>query len=57
MLDMEVQIGDYGLECLKKYCKYFQSYDMLSEYSAPEIWDESFPGYYTAGSGHAAKHH
>ena len=23
MTDMEVQIGDYGLECLKKYCKFF----------------------------------
>ena len=45
-MDMEVQIGDYGLECLKKYCKYFQCYDMISEFSAPEIWEESYPGYF-----------
>lgn len=50
MSDMEVQIGDYGLECLKKYCKYFQYYDMLSNNSAPEIWEQSFPGYLKAGS-------
>lgn len=50
MSDMEVQIGDYGLECLKKYCKYFQYYDMLSNYSAPEIWEQSFPGYLKVSS-------
>jgi len=50
MTDMEVQIGDYGLECLKKYCKYFQYYDMLSNYSSPEVWEESYPGYFKESS-------
>jgi len=50
MSDMDVQIGDYGHECLKKYAKYFQYYDMLSNYSAPEVWEQSFPGSFKSSS-------
>lgn len=37
--DMEVQIGDFGLSTLKKFCKLFHDYSMLSHWSAPEVWE------------------
>ena len=41
--DMDVQIGDYGLFTLKKFCKLFNGYsNMLSKWSAPEIWEKHY---------------
>lgn len=42
--DMQVFIGDYGLYGLKKFCKLFHGYDMLSNYCAPEVWMSQFKG-------------
>jgi hypothetical protein len=33
-----VQLGDFGFEALKKYYKIFYEYEILSKWSAPEIW-------------------
>ena len=41
---MEVQIGDFGLFTLKKFCKLFHGYDMLNNWSAPEIWESHYQG-------------
>ena len=40
--DMEVQIGDFGLFTLKKFCKLFNNYQMLNKWSAPEIWEKHY---------------
>jgi serine/threonine protein kinase len=37
-IDMSVQLADYGLKSLKKYCKLFEQYNSLNSYSAPETW-------------------
>ena len=37
--DLNVYIGDYGFQSLKKFCRLFQGYETLNVYSAPEIWD------------------
>ena len=42
---MKVLIGDYGMQTLKKFCKMFNGYSMLSNWSAPEIWSSQYPGF------------
>jgi len=42
--DMQVQIGDFGMPALKKFCKLFNGYEMLNVYSAPEIWEKLYNG-------------
>ena len=39
---MKVKIGDYGCPTLKKFCKLFHKYDMLTNWSAPEIWETQY---------------
>ena len=39
-----VQIGDYGMYSLKKFCKVFHGYDMLTKWSAPEVWEVQYQG-------------
>ena len=39
---MRLQIGDYGMSSLKKFCKIFNGYDVLTPYSAPEVWGKHF---------------
>ena len=41
---LKIQIGDYGMQTLKKFCKIFKQYSMLSKWSAPEIWSTQFSG-------------
>lgn len=40
--DMEVQIGDFGLFTLKKFCKLFHNYQMVNKWSAPEVWESLY---------------
>lgn len=40
--DMEVQVGDFGLFTLKKFCKLFHNYQMVNQWSAPEVWESLF---------------
>jgi 5-methylthioribose kinase len=37
--DMQVLIGDYGLYSLKKFMKIFEDYEMINNYSPPEVWE------------------
>lgn len=41
---MQVQIGDFGMPALKKFCKLFNGYEILNVYSAPEIWEKLYNG-------------
>lgn len=40
--DMHVLIGDFGLFALKKFCKIFHGYNMVNNWSAPEIWESHY---------------
>ena len=40
--DMQIQVGDFGLFKLKQFCKLFHGYNMLTNYSAPEIWERHY---------------
>ena len=42
--DMKIQIGDFGMTSLKKFCKLFNNYEMLNNCSAPEVWEKHFNG-------------
>ena len=42
LTDFSVEIGDFGLPSLKKYCKLFHNYINFSNWSAPEIWQAQF---------------
>jgi len=44
MSDLHVQIGDYGMHSLKKFCKLFHGYETLNNWSAPEVWESQYPG-------------
>jgi len=44
MTDLQVQISDYGMHSLKKFCKLFHGYEMLNNWSAPEVWEAQYPG-------------
>lgn len=37
-----MKISDYGCPTLKKFCKLFHKYEMLTNWSAPEIWETQF---------------
>ena len=39
---MHVQIGDFAMFKLKTFCKLFHEYNMLTNYSAPEIWEKHY---------------
>lgn len=56
MTDLQVQIGDYGMQSLKKFCKLFHGYEMLNNWSAPEIFESQFPGSNLAQAESSAQH-
>lgn len=41
MRDMHICIADYGMFALKKFCKLFNNYEMVNNWSAPEIWESN----------------
>ena len=49
--DMKIQIGDFGMTSLKKFCKLFNGYELLNNFSAPELWEKHFNGPFSDKNG------
>ena len=42
LIEMKVKIADFGCPTLKKFCKLFHQYEMLTNWSAPEVWETQY---------------